>query len=512
MTSKHHTAQRVYLNLLNTPPAFSGVVNFLALLVISGLLLLAMPGGVSQAQGPTVITSDNTLNTTVTQTGNISNITDGTIRGNNLFHSFDRFSVGTGDIASFNGPGGIENILGRVTGGVVSDIDGTLRSTINGANLFLINPAGVVLGPNASLDISGSFYVSTADFLRLGEDGIFYANPSKDSLLSVAPPSAFGFLGENPPELAAGSSAAIEIGGLDALGAPVVVVGRDGIPQGSADHVKGIAVRGPLTSEGGQVTLASVAASGEVPLTATGTVSLFDESGTPLLSKLGSIEITDGGTVDVSGNKGGTVVIRGGVLMIDCSSVSADTRGDQNGAAVGIDVEMSEKITLMGGGEIDVGFFSNSEADGNGGNIRVKAPDIQLTGESQIASNTMGGGRGGDVVVDGDTVTLTEDAEIASDVENTATDRAHGGDVSITASRITLESGPETSPEISSDTEGAGAGGSITLNASEAITIRIQGEEGGVFTNSKTGTGTSGTITLDTPFLEMDSGVITART
>jgi filamentous hemagglutinin family protein len=503
MTSKHNLDQQIY---------------FIRTLLISGLFLLSALCGLSRAQGPTTITSDGTLNTTVTQNGNVFNIDDGTIRGSNQFHSFDRFSVGAGDIASFNGPVGIENILSRVTGGMGSDINGMLRSTIDGANLFLLNPAGVVFGPNASLDITGSFFVSTADFLRLGEDGIFYADPSENSLLTMAPPSAFGFLGENPPELAAGSSAAIAIDGLDAQGAPVIVVGRDGTPEGSADGVEGVAVTGELTSEGGQVTLASVAAPGEIPLTDSGSVSLFDESGDPLLSKLGTIEISDEAVIDVSGNSGGTVFIRGGVLMVENASVSADTRGDEDGAAIGIDVQMSEKITLMGESEEEgdaddefrIGFFSSSEGAGRGGNIEVKAPEILLSGESQIVSETRASGQGGDVMVTADTVTLTDDAEIASDVENTGT--ASGGDVWIRAARITLESGAEDSPEISSDTEGAGAGGDVTLNASEEISIRIREDEGGIFSNSKGGSGDSGNISLETARLEMDGGVITAGT
>src|SRR5215510_4837176 len=137
--------------------------DFLTGLITGGLLLGALLP-VSQAQITTTITPDSTLGTTVTQNGSVHTITGGTRPGNgpNLFHSFDRFSVGTRDIASFQGPSGIINILSRVTGGQLSEIDGTLQSTIPGANLYLLNPAGVLFGPNASLDITGSFHVSTA--------------------------------------------------------------------------------------------------------------------------------------------------------------------------------------------------------------------------------------------------------------------------------------------------------------------------------------------------------------
>ena len=109
------------------------------------------------AQFATAITPDGTLGTTVASYGNVFNINDGTIKGSNQFHSFGLFSVGTGDIASFNGPAGIQNIVSRVTGGVGSAINGTVRSTIAGADLFLLNPAGILFGPNATLNVSGSF-------------------------------------------------------------------------------------------------------------------------------------------------------------------------------------------------------------------------------------------------------------------------------------------------------------------------------------------------------------------
>src|SRR3712207_2823227 len=118
----------------------------------------------------------------------------GQIRGSNLFHSFGQFNVPTGGSATFTGPATITNILSRVTGGQPSSIDGTLRSEILGANLYVLNPSGVLFGPNARLDVSGSLHVSTADYLRLADGARFSARLSETSVLSVAPPVAFGFL------------------------------------------------------------------------------------------------------------------------------------------------------------------------------------------------------------------------------------------------------------------------------------------------------------------------------
>ena len=119
----------------------------------------------------------------------------GLTRGNNLFHSFSQFDLKAGDVATFSGPGNIQNILSRVTGGSPSSIDGTIRSGIAGANFFFINPSGVVFGPNASVDVSGAFSVSSANYLKLADDARFMAAlDADDSMLSSAPVAAFGFL------------------------------------------------------------------------------------------------------------------------------------------------------------------------------------------------------------------------------------------------------------------------------------------------------------------------------
>ncbi|MBL8247014.1 MAG: filamentous hemagglutinin N-terminal domain-containing protein, partial [Candidatus Competibacter sp.] len=121
--------------------------------------------------------------------------------GGNLFHSFGQFSIHTGESATFSGPSSVSNIIGRVTGGQMSVIDGAIRSTIPGANLYLLNPAGVLFGEQATLDVTGSFHVSTADYVRLSDGGRFDARTPGNSVLTVAPVAAFGFLGDAPGKI-----------------------------------------------------------------------------------------------------------------------------------------------------------------------------------------------------------------------------------------------------------------------------------------------------------------------
>ncbi len=115
-------------------------------------------------------------------------------KDNNLFHSFSIFNLNSTETANFLGSNNIENIISRVTGGNPSDIDGTLNSTIPNADFYFLNPAGIIFGPNAQLDVQGSLYISTANYLRLGNTGRFDASHPKQSLLTTASPSAFGFL------------------------------------------------------------------------------------------------------------------------------------------------------------------------------------------------------------------------------------------------------------------------------------------------------------------------------
>ncbi|HXV82299.1 MAG TPA: filamentous hemagglutinin N-terminal domain-containing protein, partial [Candidatus Binatia bacterium] len=134
------------------------------------------------------------------------NITGGTrpSGGGNLFHSFGEFGVPTNNIANFLNDSGLStsNILGRITGGNVSSIFGMIQTTgFEGANLFLMNPAGFLFGPNAAVSIGGMMTFTTADYLRFqGTETLFNNASTPESLspLSIAPVAAFGFLGPNP--------------------------------------------------------------------------------------------------------------------------------------------------------------------------------------------------------------------------------------------------------------------------------------------------------------------------
>ena len=236
----------------------------------------------------------------------------GQIRGQNLFHSFGHFSLSQGESATFTGPSTIANILSRVTGGNPSSIDGTIRSQIPGANLYLLNPSGVMFGPNASLEVSGSFHVSTADYLRLADGATFAAHPAVSTVLSVAPPVAFGFLGPTPAAVSSqGSTLHVSPGQtLSVIGGDITIVG------------------GALQAPSGRITLVSVATPGEVRVSPPELVPAVQGDS---VARGGRLALSQGALVTVRSaerqNAGEVVVQAGTLTLTGNAAISGSTTG-----------------------------------------------------------------------------------------------------------------------------------------------------------------------------------------
>jgi filamentous hemagglutinin family protein len=206
------------------------------------------------------ITPDRTLpnNSSVTINGNVFNITGGTQAGRNLFHSFQQFSVPANNTAFFNNAANIQNIFSRVTGGSISDIEGTIRAN-GAANLFFLNPNGIMFGKNASLNIGGSFVATTANAIQFGNIGTFSANvPNNPALLTVNP-SALLYNQINTAASIQNNSITTVNGNVVGLQVPN---GKSLLLVGGNINIDG----GGLTASGGRVELASLAAPGTVGL------------------------------------------------------------------------------------------------------------------------------------------------------------------------------------------------------------------------------------------------------
>lgn len=377
---------------------------------------------------------------------------DGQRQGPNLFHSFGEFNLLTGESVTFTGPGAIDNILSRVTGGNPSFIDGLLRSEIPGANLFLLNPSGVLFGPHATLDVNGSFHVSTADYLRLADGARFFAHLSAESVLSADPPAAFGFLGPQPPAPITVAESNLQV----PEGATLSLVGGDITVAG-----------GRLQAPGGRVQVASVAAAGEVVPRPTG----LDVT---TVERLGRIDLVQGTRVDTSGDGGGTVVIRGGQLRIAQSDVFADTFGQRDGAELALDLQVTERMVITQGSQVTADVFG----DGSAGDIAVRADHLEVSQGALLGSRTLLNSRGA------------------------------GGDVRLSTNRLTVTGGAL----IDGRTFGAGPGGRVTITAMEAVTLAGRDNDGSpsAITTSTATSGSAGSIRIVTPVLEMTGGRLLA--
>ncbi len=211
------------------------------------------------------VTADGTTSTKVNQNGNNFTIEQGDRVGDNLFHSFEQFSVPTIGSAAFNNAGDIANIFSRVTGSNISNIDGLIRA--NGtANLFLINPNGIIGSENARLDLGGSFFASTADsFLFEGNTEFSATNPQAPPLLEVDIPIGANFR-DNPGELVNRSFAQNSAG--DFVGLEVAPGKNLTLVGGNINFEAGEA-----TAPGGRVELGGLSESGIVTINEDGSLS-----------------------------------------------------------------------------------------------------------------------------------------------------------------------------------------------------------------------------------------------
>lgn len=267
------------------------------------------------------ITSDGTTNTKVNANGKNFTIQQGDRTENNLFHSFRDFSVPNGGSAFFDNPTDIANIFSRVTGGNISNIDGLIR-TNDGANLFFINPAGIIFGQEARLDIGGSFLGSTADSIFFSDGIEFSASDTQaQPILSINAPIGLGFR-DNPKEIVNQSRATVEtplVGNGRSFTGDFFTTGLHVKPGKTLALVGGELMLdgGNLTANGGRIELGSVGSDSFVNITSTGAdlVLGYDE-----VQNFQDISFSPGTIVDTSGNIGGEIKLRGRQISLTNST------------------------------------------------------------------------------------------------------------------------------------------------------------------------------------------------
>lgn len=315
--------------------------------------------------------------------------------GANLLHRFLEFNVDTSESVTFTGQS-FDNIISLITGENPSRIHGTLRSDVVGANLFLLNPNGILFGANVRLSVNGSFHVSTADAVRFSDGTIFSADGTiltgdlGDVGHLTVESLAFGFLPNSPSDV---GSIVIEGTNLRVpAGEPLSVIGGDITVTESL-----------LLAPGGNLTLISVGppSQGDVPLVAPPLSDLVET-----FEDLGTIALSNNTSLTTSGNGGGHLVIRGGQLTVDRSAIESSNNGSMDSQGIGIDIGVNGTIRLLNTTEV-----RSSSGNRRGGDINITAHEVFITEGASIVTSGTGMGRAGAVRIHADASVTIQDTQ-----------------------------------------------------------------------------------------------------
>jgi filamentous hemagglutinin family protein len=436
--------------------------------------------------------SIKTDGTTPTQPASCANdciIEGGLQQGNNLFHSFERFNVDAEATVLFQDPG-VTNILSRVTGNELSEILGTLGVRGGDANLFLINPNGIIFGQNSSLDLNGSFLATTADGIRFGEQGLLNTTPNQIPLLTINP-SALSFANQNQGVIRNESIA--PTGKFDLTDFPILglqvpntkslfLVGGDVILDG-----------GGVNAFGGQLELGGLTEAGEVKLN-------FSDSGKDIINlsfpeqlQRADVSLTNGAFAYVYFEDGGDIAINAKNLTIANNSLIlagiAKNIKIFGSKAGNITLNATEKLELT-----DSGFIANQvapTAQGDAGGIYVNSGSLLISGGSQITTQTFGQGSSGTIDIISNSVNITGFGTngFSSGIYTSSGKEGEGraGDITVTTDSFQIADGGL----VSSQTLNQSNGGNILLNANS-----FEAVDGGQIASSTANSGNAGNINI----------------
>ena len=483
-------------------------------LAIAGVLTFFESFALAQIQKDGTLGSESSIITPKLIDGQpIDQIDGGAVRGTNLFHSFEQFSVSAGRTAYFNNAIDIQNIISRVTGNSISNIDGILKA--NGkANLFLINPNGIVFGPNASLNINGSFVASTASSLNFADGTKFSATDTQTTpLLTVSVPIGLQFGATAAP--IRNQSQAKPDGAINNFGQDVGLQ----VQQGKTLALIG----GDITLEGGNITgkqarieLGSVAGNSLVSLSPTNqgwalgyegvqnfqTIQLSDQNGIPSI-------------VDASDEGGGNIQIQGRLVQVTGNSqILANTSGAQ--AAGNLIVNASESVELGLSAVLSTVSYNTA----NSGNINITTKNLVVRDGAQLQGQLTINASDSVELIGGTSIPLLPDGSdlISSGLFSATYSDKNAGSITINTGKLRIQGGAR----ISTSSEGiykyisnefipanTGKAGNLTVNASESVELIGTSPNGsrlsGLFSGTE-GPGDGGNLTLTTGQLIIKDG------
>jgi filamentous hemagglutinin family protein len=471
--------------------------------IVSSTILFAVVFGMTENTIAQVV-PDSTLGTQVTQTGLVFGINNGTRSGNNLFHSFSQFSIPTGRSAIFNNATGIQNIFSRITGSQISNIDGILRAQ-GTANLFLMNPNGIIFGPNAQLQLGGSFLGTTASSIQF-KDGLQFGLGTNAPLLTLSVPVGLQMgtqpgsiqVNGNGHRLASSSSTTSAYLSSGTITGLKVQPGKTLALVGGPINLTG----GALTAERGRIELASLGSSEKVALEFGPSLWKLNTDNT---QKFNDITMARQSIVDVSGSGAGSIQVQGRKVSLKNASMifvqnrsSTTTAGDVQVKADSLDISdtiVSRNIRSA---------IVNEARSGNSGNISVTTRQLNLMDGGSLLSRSFGTGSSGKIKVDAsESIKIAgfpaENLELVSMIASISfsplvTGRA--GNIAISTPDLSLEKGGI----ITASTFGSAGGGNVDIIADRIYVSGRSVEASGssAISSANFGQGNAGDLTIKT--------------
>jgi filamentous hemagglutinin family protein len=453
------------------------------------------------------IATDGTLSTTVNSTdGSNLNFTieNGDRSGGNLFHSFSRFSVPTNGSAVFQNPTDVQNVIGRVTGGSLSNIDGLLK-TQGSANLFLLNPAGILFGPNARLDV-GSFFATTADSF-IFENGFEFSatNPQAPPQLTINIPIGLRFR-DNPGAIrvqGSGNNLQFDPDNLEFIegetpeglavqpGKTLALVGGNVTLEG-----------GNLIADGGRIEVGSVGSSSLVSISPIDKGWQLGYAGVPSFQ---DISLSKKASIDTSSDaSAGEIQVQGrNIKLTDGSAIFAFT-GSQAGGTVSVNASDTLEVTgISTDDSVPSTIYTavSPESTGNGSDLFITTKRLIAQGGSQIGTDTYGAGKTGNVVIKASESVLINGfpTAIGTIVQGGAT--GSGAQLTLETRQLKIEDGGA----LITGTIGQGKAATLEVKASESTELIGEGSTISSLT-ADVSSGDGGTIILETPRLLIRDG------
>ncbi|MFH7024840.1 MAG: filamentous hemagglutinin N-terminal domain-containing protein [Heteroscytonema crispum UTEX LB 1556] len=442
------------------------------------------------------VSSDGTLSTTVTKSADNLNFTinNGNKVGGNLFHSFKEFSVPNNGSAVFQNDVDVRNIIGRVTGGLRSDINGLIKAQGN-ANLFLLNPAGILFGPNAKLNIGGSFFASTANSLLFDGGVEFSATDLQTSpLLTVNIPVGLSFR-SNPGEIkVSGQGSGIAYERIKETPRPRVdssVTGLE-VKEGKTLAFVGGNVSiegGVLRAPAGRIEIGSVGGNSRVNLVPVTEGWKLGYEGVPSFF---DIQMSGKSFVSATGVGGGFIALKGKLVnLTDKSILIADTLGDRNGGEISI---QGDSIILN---ETDAS--NNTFGSGNAGKIKLVANNsMRFENLGGVGNHTSAAGKAGEITLEANSILIRNQSGAGSNSYKDATGDA--GQINIKTNSLIVE----VQSGFGTDSYGQGNAGQINIGEPNTkVGDIVFRDSSGMGSNAK-GEGNAGQININADSLQIE--------